>query len=232
MDKLLSYPIASDFTLQIIPPKDRRLSHLMLDRIEEIWNTEKALIGSPLFNGRLASALSFDEHLLTAELVEYKYYMAQMRDPAIKKILQLTPLGISGRIISDGAILIGRRSQKVFLDRGLYEAVPSGGVDMHALEGDYVNLRKQIEIELEEETGMPTSFIQQFRPLSLVKDPSHGTLEVCVELILHSDARTFPLVPNDEYSEFRWVSLSDLPAFLSTHAHETIPVTKWLLNLG
>lgn len=228
MSDMTYFPIASDFKVRIEDVSREPLPHFVVERIEAIWNMEKEQLGSVLFNGSLMSVVRFDEHELVGRIVEYKHYMAQMRDPALKSYLDLLPLGVSARTISGNSILIGRRSQKVFLDRGKLECVPSGGVDLHARNGDYLDMRRQIEIELHEETGLPSSHIQNYAMLGIVK--ADNICEICVELTLDDGLEKTDLMINDEYSQFFWVEKNQIAKFLEERSAEIIPVSRWLLS--
>lgn len=230
MNDLTFHHAASDFKIQIEETPATDLPDFVLDRIEDIWTQEQKILGSVLFNGQLMSVLCLDEHGLTGRLVPYKHYMAQMRDPSLKQYLNLLPLGVSARTLAGNSILMGRRSHKVFLDRDKIECVPSGGVDLHARKGDSIDMRKQIEIELHEETGLPASSIRSFSLLGIVK--SEGICEICIELVLDPHLEKTDLSINDEYSQFFWVPREEIDQFKTTCSSEIIPVSQWLLSQG
>jgi len=228
VSELTYHTTASDFKVLIEDPLDTALPDFVLDRIDKIWNQEQKILGSALFNGQLMSVLYLDEHVLTGRLVPYKHYMAQMRDPSLQPYLNLLPLGVSARTIAGNSILMGRRSRKVFLDRDKLECVPSGGVDLHARKGDYIDLRQQIEIELHEETGLPASTIRSFYLLGIVKN--EGICEICIELVLDPHLEKTDLAINDEYSEFFWLPKEEIDQFKSNRSSEIISVSDWLLS--
>lgn len=228
MSELTFHSVSPSFVVKVENETREPLPHFVLKRIDEIWEHEKAILGSVLFNGSLLSAVRFNEHELIGRIVEYKYYMAQMRDPSLKEYLELLPLGVSARTFAGNSVLMGRRSDKVFLDRGMLECVPSGGVDLHACREDRVDMRRQIEIELHEETGLPVSYIQNYSVLGFVV--SEGICEICVELILDESLKETDLAINDEYSEFMWIPQEEIAGFVKQRAAEIIPVSQWLLK--
>ena len=63
--------------------KSSTLSNLSENKedVDNIWQCELKIPGRYLFNGKILSLIEIEKEKLICEFVEYKYYLAQLRDP-------------------------------------------------------------------------------------------------------------------------------------------------------
>ena len=189
-----------------------RLTDEMQLAADEIWQAESSKNPS-LFNGRI---LSYASHIVTPEdtiVVEcfetqYKYFLAQLR---LGIDYGVQPLAVSGVVIDKNrSILIGQRSMDVTEYPGLHEFVPSGGIT--ATPGSENGYQRQVEIELEEETGIPAHEIELISPFELIHDPRHGVYDIAVFVELRTELDVTTLKSN-EYSNFSLLDVNSLTCF-------------------
>lgn len=202
---------------------DRRL-------VESIWESELKRSQGHLFNGKLLSMLTWDDLHLVGEFVEYKYYIAQLRAPELKNKLQIRPVSISGMTYAADKILIGLRSETVFQHPLWYELAPSGGVDAGMVSEGRVDILKQFEIELIEETGLQPSDIQSIDPFALIYDEQSHSFEIGAAIQIQP-VRAGISAASDEYVRFFWIAEKDLSPFIAQHRSKIIPLSLHLLSL-
>jgi hypothetical protein len=140
--------------------------------VERIW---QARGGTP-FNGRILSAVEIAPDRIAATLVEYRWFVAQRMKPDLFPALQVRPVAVSGVLHCADGIVIGRRSQSMMQDPGLWELVPSGGMDGTA------DIRGQILAELREEVGLTPDQVDEVVPFCLIEDDESHTLDIGIAL--------------------------------------------------
>lgn len=192
--------------------------------VDEIWRVETKL-DTHLFNGKIFTLLDWTPKHITGAFCDYKYFVAAKRDPDIEKALQLRPLGVSGILQSKDYVLIGRRALNMFTRPGFYELCPSGSIDPSAQRGGIIDLNRQLQIELEEETGIMFSEIQDKQVVSLVRTKSDGIWDIVIRCRLADSYSTQSIMPTAEYSEFFWQDIKrPLPDL------NFVPLTKVFLS--
>ncbi|MCB1135292.1 MAG: NUDIX hydrolase [Chlamydiia bacterium] len=178
------------------------------------WNFSPAIQSavSALWNERPASV--FDGELfclhgggLQGGFVPYRYYWAKLRQPELP--YQLCALSVSGLVVCDGELLVGKRGASVSAYPEHYELVPSGGLERRAQQGARMDYIQQLLWELEEEAGIASSRVVNVQPVGLYQD-SPGLVDLCCVLRLGEKGVLDP--QTQEYSELRWLRKSDLPA--------------------
>ncbi len=229
MDNLQMVNLPKGFAIKIANPQSRNLPENILSEIEEIWRGEVEKLGHHVFNGRLLSMVELTPNLMVGEFVEYKHYLAQKRRPALEPFLHIKPVGVSGRTHVGDYFLFGKRSQNVLLDKGMFELVPSGGVDPQSQVGDRIAIEKQIEIELYEETGIDPALIERIKPLALMIESDAFIYEVCLDITLKKEALEIPLGHNKEYDELLWIERQEIPKFKQEHLGEIVPASLRIL---
>lgn len=222
-EEVIWYPLEADcelFVENLLLPEN-------LD-VERIW--KEAVTKNPhLFNGKIFSLLSYNAKVVRGAFVEYKYFVASRQMPELK----LNPLGVSGIIVHDGKVLIGKRASHLFSRPGLYELCPSGSLDAHAVHKGCVNFgcvnfHEQMDRELVEETSIPPAAVSAYKVLGLAHTTSDGIWDLVLEcdLLPHffEDRESHELDPTQEYSEFLWHDLKR--PFLEA---AVVPLTRFLL---
>ncbi|MBA3815436.1 MAG: NUDIX domain-containing protein [Parachlamydiaceae bacterium] len=216
------------------------LSDVVNQAIETIWQREKEQRKEQLFNGKVLSLVEYSpDGRLVAEFIEYKYFLAYVQEPSLRKKLGIKPISLSCITRTSKAVLVGQRSEVVMQYPLWFELVPSGGIDAGSIEGEKgerINVIEQALRELEEETGYLAEVVQQATPFALVYDSNTAMYEVCVEIVLHSD-KVNPKVnqslpPTFEYDVLKWVYKADMPAFIQQHSENFVPLSLHLLNLA
>src|SRR5262249_31068369 len=131
-----------------------RLSDVEQAAINTLWNEAQKQFGGRLFNGQLYSFVSLKNGVLTGNFVDYKFYIAQLRNPKFKTLFNISPVAISCICCCQNKILIGKRSAFVTEYPNCYELSPSGGIDPSAAINGKIDLIKQTLVELEEEAAI------------------------------------------------------------------------------
>jgi 8-oxo-dGTP pyrophosphatase MutT (NUDIX family) len=205
-------------------------------RVAEIWQREKELRSHGLHNGRLFSIDYCDARTIVGWMSEYRYFLAQRREPSLHAALKIKPLAVTGILSCPDGVLFGRRSGRSEMDAGCWELVPSGGVDEAAVgPAGQVSLERCILIELEEETGIGASELSAHsKAVALVEDPQSHVTDVGLMLATTSSAaqiqRRFAALENCEYSELEIVAPAQLRAFRRNRADSLGAVSAALLD--
>lgn len=151
-----------------------------MNRIEEIWRQEKIQRGGRLFSGQIFSVAEINSDFATGWLADYRWFLAQRREPDVYAQLLVRPLAVTGLLLCDDGAVIGQRAGHVEQDAGLWELVPSGGVDQSAIKKDgTVDLAKALTGELGEEIGIMTSdLLSAPEPFVVAEDAKSHVIDV------------------------------------------------------
>lgn len=208
----------------------------LLARIDAIWTKEKAERGDTLFDAPLFDLHERDGATLRGAYVPYRYFVAQRRDPELRAQLNITPVGVAGILRVGDGLVLGRRDQASEIDAGRWESVPSGGLDdANRMDDGRVDARAQLLDELGEEVGLTPTDISSIRSLGMIHDGRDGVSELAFEMTTELDFDAIrakhAALETEEYSEVRWLPLSEARAFLSGAPGGTTPVTDALLGM-
>lgn len=182
---------------------------MVMDEVDVRWNSLRA--GNPAyFDGRLCHVLGVHRNghggcVLHVMDCAYRFFAVQSDEFD----LGVRPLGVKGVIERDGRLLMGRRSERVAMYRGMWEFAPSGSVEFG---------RPPYEVisdELDEETGL--SLAHEPMAIAVLFDPVLKCWEIVFRLSVAGDAQ--PRV-TDEYPELAWLTRDELPANLSPIARQ------------
>jgi hypothetical protein len=207
-----------------------------LSRIEEIWSAEKQRRKETLFNGPLFSVATADPDGVVGWLAEYKWFLAQRRDPSLGRILRVCPLAVTGLLVCADGVVFGRRADDVEQDAGLWELVPSGGIDGSASRPDgSIDMVQNLLTELAEETGITASMIASPpQPIALIHDSETNVWDVGFAIRTQASESAvialFASLENREYTELDVVPVSDLPRFVRDRGPTLAPVSSALLK--
>jgi hypothetical protein len=188
-------------------PRSHAPSQHALARVSAIWDAEKGKGGAALFNGNLFSVDQLGDTEIAGWLAEYRWFLAQRREPALRTELRVNPLAVTGILCCTEGVVIGRRAANVEMDAGLWEFAPSGGIDGSATgSAGEIDLVHPLIVELEEELGILAREISgPTRPIAIVEDRgSHVTdigLVVEVSLSMAEIRRRHSALANREYVE-------------------------------
>lgn len=158
--------------------------------ITRIWNAEKAKRGDKLFNGQIFSVDKWAGGAAIGFLTEYKWFVAQRRQPALYEQLKVRPLAVSGFVICEGSVLLGRRSSDVEQIPGAWELAPSGIVDGNAIRADgHVDLESCFLCELHEEIGLtPEDLEGPLSPFLVIEDTESKAIDIVVRAHVRLDS--------------------------------------------
>lgn len=214
------------------------------NEVEDLWLSEQNRLGKSIFNGSIMSATHISKSGVDGYIVEYKKFIAQMARPNLFDNLQIRPIALSGLLECADGFVFGRRSKSMTQDSGLWELVPSGGLDTSNIIKDkediqqenvvYVNFLRQILIESQEELGIKSNFISHLSPFCLVDDSDSHVIDIGISmktplsfdeiLMAHHNSAT------NEYHKLRLVRQSEMSQFIQSKAHCLVGVSKALLQ--
>lgn len=164
----------------------------------------------------------------------------------------VTLLSVNGVVMTAGdepRVLVGKRSPSVRNYPGQWEIGPSGGLDPVALglwngpstepsglprELGLDAVRRQLTLELEEETGLRLN-ASAARTIGLLHDPVARSLDVVLRLDVPASAAMLPPRHADqwEYTDALWLGRSQVGRFLTREgARVSPPMHALLVALG
>jgi hypothetical protein len=204
-------------------------------QVEQIWREEKTRRGDRLFNGRMFSVSSSEPGSIIGWLAEYKCLVAQRREPNLFATLRVCPLAVTGLLRCADGIVFGRRTNDIEQDAGLWELVPSGGIDGSTANADgSVDLGAQIIKELAEEIGIPAeSLMAPPQPFALVHDSDSHVWDMALALrtsLAKSEiVAAFSALGHREHSELEFVTVGRLTEFIGKQNRYLAQVSASLL---
>lgn len=225
--------LSSSFSVYLEP--SRTFSEASLQRVDELW--QKALLERPfLRNGQLFSVHRIEGESFYGSFVEYKYWMAQRREPRLYEDLRIEPLAVTGVLRVGDELVFARRGSNVVQDAGLWELGPSGGVDNTCrVENSRLQVEDQLLTELHEELGLGHSQIEQIVPLGVALDLENHVRDLVFELRVALNAQqvhdAFKSVQEPEYTDLRFVPLKDMALFVDQNNSSLAPIAIEILNL-
>jgi len=230
MNNYQTIEINSNFVIKVRPyARGFELSDHEKILIENIWRYEESH-HPKLFNGQFLNVISVDAQKMEGEFVDYKYYIAQLRDPSFRQVLDIKPLSVSGITSSGNKILVGQRSKHVTECPEFYELVPSGGFDPTSVRDGHIDILKQFQTELWEESGISASEVKDFNLLKLVYDPDNRNYEICAKLHINYTILREELQPSEEYAKLMWISKEEMGNFINKNKSQFVPFSLYLLS--
>ena len=198
------------FVIQEIP-SDGCFSSEIKERVEVLWNRES----SHYHNSKVFHVLEVQEDLIQGSFIEYKYLFAQKRDPLLQQLFYVKPLAVSGIVVTESSLLVGRRSSRTLQYPAYYETPPSGSIDTRARQKGLINPLLTLQHELTEECHIPLAFIKKIAFLGLFFDDKEMVYDLGYSI--HINESDKQLVPRRtaEYSELAWFSFPEWERFLS-----------------
>lgn len=228
MPNYQSFPIDNSFRIELYPlSQEIQISDEDKQKIEIIWQNEKSKRPS-LYNGKILSVVEFDISRVVGYFVEYKYLLAQVREPDLQKALNIIPACVSGVTYAGNKILFAKRSAEVTQSPHAFECVPSGGIDTQGTKEGEIDILIQFQQELEEESGLTQ--IQSCKFFELIYSPQEPIFEICAEIELDPQEATKLPSRNIEYTEFIWVDKEDVPAFCNDPNRSFVPLSLHMLR--
>ncbi len=203
--------------------------------VEYLWQDEQKRRGKPLFNGKILSAVEVSTGQILGRFAEYRHLIAQRARPELFDALRVRPVAVSGLLKLADGIVFGKRSGTVTQDAGLWELVPSGGVDTSKISvAGEVDYRAQIKTELREEIGIEDDLILSVRPFCLIDDIDSHVLDIGIELELSLSTKEVQQIhcelANNEYDVLRVVPFAGVDAFISDRASKIVGISRMLIQ--
>jgi hypothetical protein len=213
----------------------------LLDQaVDEVWGRAVCERGSELHDSPI---LVFRERetrgevtVIHGEYLPYRYYYARgrlgERGPAV------APMGVNGfTLLNDGGgryLVFGRRGPRVSWYPGLWECVPSGGLDRRCARPDgTVDFGAMLAEEFEEELCLPASTARIGGSFGIVYDRTTWTYDVCCRIEASCPRETVleAVRRSGEYSEVRFVELDRLADTAREFGESLIPTARAMIEL-
>ncbi len=195
------YEFEKDGRIELIEPAPD-ISDVLREQVDSLWLQEKARRGGSLFDGKILSVETLSPQLITCRLSEYRYLTAQRLRPSLYSDLGVRPLAVTGFLMCQQGLVLGLRSGSNSQDQGLWEVVPSGGLDLQSLgpsggglsgsaagavgievKTAPVDYLAQVKVELQEEVGLSWDLIDDCQTLCLVEDTDEKVVDIAVRLL-------------------------------------------------
>ena len=203
--------------------------------VEHLWQAEQQRRGQSLFNGKILSAVEISPQRILGRVLEYRHLIAQRARPELFDVLRVRPVAVSGVFECADGIVFGRRAGTMTQDAGLWELVPSGGIDTSEVpDGAEVDYRAQILTELHKEIGIGSDSVASIRPFCLVDDLDSHVLDIglmmesplsaSAVLKIHREAAT------RDYDELRVVDRAEVDGFIQGEASQLVGVSAILIQ--
>ncbi len=155
-------------------------------RVEEIWQEANRGPGV-LYNGPLVSVTDVSPDRLVVRPSEYRHLVAARRDRRLRSALGVRPLAISGLVRVGDAVVIGRRGDHVSYEPGVWELVPSGGIEPGDARDGEIDPRDRLLAELAEEAFVSSEAVVGAEPFLLVQDTRDDLFDLALEVVLDID---------------------------------------------
>ncbi|NQV81933.1 MAG: hypothetical protein HQ495_15355 [Alphaproteobacteria bacterium] len=203
--------------------------------VERLWQIERARRGNAVFNGPVLSAIEVSQGGIRVCLAEYRHLIAQRARPDLFEALNIRPVAVSGLLECIGGLVFGRRADAVTQHPGLWELVPSGGVEAHGESvGGTVDFRAHILKELEEEIGATRNDITAIKPFCIVEDSESHVIDIGVYLRSELTAEEIILrhwrSATREYDELQIVPRSEIANFVEKQQGQLVDVSIALID--
>lgn len=202
--------------------------------VEGLWQAEQTRRGKAMRDGRIMSAVRVYAGGIHGCIVGYRHLIAQRARPELFSELRVCPVAVSGILQCRDGVVFGRRGNSMTQDPGLWELVPSGGIDANKTQGTTVDYFAQVLTELREETGIRATNIAAIRTLCLVEDTESHVFDIGISLESPLEpAQVLQLHRQDasrEYEELRIVPYAQIDDFVGVEALRLVGVSLALLR--
>ncbi|MDP3507629.1 MAG: hypothetical protein Q8T09_06530 [Candidatus Melainabacteria bacterium] len=183
------YEFQEDGLVELVEPAVS-ISDALRGQIDSLWLKEKERRSGSLFDGKILSVVELSSRLITCRLSEYRYLTAQRLNPSLYPDLNVRPLAVTGYLLCRQGLVLGLRSRLNSQDQGLWEVVPSGGLDLQCLKAGFsqgelpskVDYIAQVRAELLEEIGLSWDAIDSCQTLFLLENTDEKVVDIAVRL--------------------------------------------------
>jgi hypothetical protein len=219
-----AYPLSADVLLE--PAPEQVLPADVAERVDALWEAEKAVRGEGLFDGPIFSVVARATGRLEVSPTTFRRLIATRRDPQMAELIGLRPLGVTGLVVGPDGVALGRRSRRLHTEAGRWEPAPAGVVDR-------LDWRAVLLGEAWEELGLRESDLGAPEPLALMDDEALGVMDLLCRL---ETGLTGPEIEaawrahgSDEYEAVAVVAREALAGFLEAHQADLAPALRPML---
>lgn len=210
------------------------LSAKILDEVDAIWHQERARWGDRIFDNKIFSVRGWSDSEIFGTFVDYRLFYTQLKKPELFPALNIRPLAVSGVVQTDDGVVFGLRNRSSAQHPGLWELVPSGGIDTEAERSNgIIAYEDQLLAEVSEELGIPSSAVSTPHPFILIHDTKSHAIDIGLFLRTNVSSeevrRAFEVSDNHEYDHLHMVTTADLDRFLDENIQNIVPVSLSLL---
>jgi len=192
-----------------------------LSRIDAIWQDEQKRRSGRITDGRIFSVSRRDGATFKVWQSQYKWWIAQRRDPTLFPTLALRPLAVSGIVRLAEGLVFARRAESNTQDPGLWELPPSGSIDETSRQlGGAIDAEAQILAELEEELAVsPEALDAPPQAAAMMADDVDHVIDIVFALSVSLSASKllagFAAMANREYTAVRVLDARNAVALLA-----------------
>ena len=231
----------SKFTVKIVG-KPPTLPTSLENEIEDLWLEEQERREKTIFNGCIMSATNVSCDGIVGHIVEYRHLIAQRARPDLFDVLRIRPVAVSGLLECSDGIVFGRRASAMTQDAGLWELLPSGGIDTSNItfrgseSADIVEIdfRCQILTELSQEIGIKFDNLSAVRPFCLVEDTDSHVIDIGIMLKLPLSYNEIQGIYRDiatrEYNELQIIPRLKIDNLIQRDAGQFVGVSVALVQ--
>lgn len=219
--------LAPDFRLIVEPAPP--LPPETLARVETIWSELKAQRGETLFNAPVFVLGAHSPACVTIREMQYRHLAARKVDAALAAHgLGVTFLGVTGLVLCQDGLVLGRRSPQAFFYPGQWEPAPAGTLD-------FPDPAAKVIEEMGEELGIGPEAVTKLTALALSFDRPCGldSADILFRIDIALDAKGVIAAHRargtDEYSEIAIVAPGDIARFLADNRTDLTPTLPGLL---
>jgi hypothetical protein len=210
-------PLAQDARLRCTdtsPPLDRAAE----EEVAAIWRAAASDPAQSLHDNPIVVVASYDERQLEAFVLPYRYFFAQRVRPELFE-QPLKALAVSGIVLCEGRIVLGRRANWVTQDAGMLELAPSGSVDADIVRSNgEIDLERQFDREICEELGVEPGAATGHRISGLIDDEENHVVDIVIRATLQCGfselLEAHSRLERPEYTELMAVTARELQGMI------------------
>jgi hypothetical protein len=186
-------------------------------RVNAVWMREQAArpgsFDGPTFAIRRVDADDAGRVTrIEGAFVPYSRYLASRRDADVAAHLAMRAMGVTGVLLCDDGVVVGRRAAST-TDGGLLELAPAGTLDATSAADGLLDLRQHVLVELAEELGLSRDDLTgDPLPFALVEDLEASVADLGLLLRTHLSpaAITTAAGAGDEHTQIAVLTAAEL----------------------
>lgn len=197
-------------------------------QIEQIWSD--AIANHPnLFNGKIYTLKNYKDGNLYIAESEYKVSFSIQKSPNIFKENPISILAVTGILLCEDGLILGRRGNSVSFQNGLWEPAPAGSLSCP-------DPKAQVLEELEEELGIARNRINEIEITGLIEDNNTSIADIIYKITIREKFNQIKSIEknskDNEHDELYCVKIADLGSFLAENQGKYIPILPDVLRLA